>query len=205
MFYKTQRHKEEEEERQQETQQRRFILHINRQSTKTVWTYFEAHDFSNLPPNIQDTMKDVYDFQREIGSGSRIRSRSDDGGGGSCGGGGGQPTGIWYKAVRDHSTTRVTTVGNTIDRTENPISSRSSRIKEDDDGDHSQRTRSSSHSPTWEFAMTLQRTIGYKFINQTEREKCYRGESAMMELVFPADTSSSSSSRSSRGFKKQLL
>ena len=153
---------------QKPQQQRRFILHINRQSKTSIWTYFEAHDFSNLPQNIQDTMKDEFDFQQEISSGSRSRS------------GGGQPTGIWYKAVRNHSSANVTTIVNIIEgNRRNPISSRSS-TNHDNDGEN----RSS--SPTWEFAMTLQRTIGYNFINQTEREKCYKGESAMMELVLPS-------------------
>ena len=158
-------------------QPRRFILHINRQSNTSIWTYFEAHDFSNLPQNIQDTMKDEYDFQQEISSGSRSRS------------GGGQPTGIWYKAVPNHSSSNVTTIVNCIeDNRLNPIGSRSSTNDDKDGKNRSSRgsSGSSRHSPTWEFAMTLQRTIGYSFINQTEREKCYKGESAMMELVIPS-------------------
>mmetsp|Transcript_33323 Transcript_33323/g.80697 ORF Transcript_33323/g.80697 Transcript_33323/m.80697 type:complete len:96 (-) Transcript_33323:27-314(-) len=84
----------------QQQQQRRFIVHVNRQSS-SVWTYFEAHDFSNLPQNLQVKMKDEYEFQQEIGSG-------------------GKPTGIWYKAVRDNSgQTAGVTVGNDISPSNN--------------------------------------------------------------------------------------
>ena len=86
-----------EKQRQEQHHQRRFILHISRPTTTTVWTYFEAHDFSNLPPDLREIMQDELDFQQEIGSG--------DGGGGGRRGGGGQPTGIWYKAVRNHHST----------------------------------------------------------------------------------------------------